>query len=123
MEINYHSNLFITSLLVYIIYAFLNWIIFSKAGEKGWKILIPIYNLYIIQKLAFGSEKAWYFIFYFLPVINIFYILYVLFNLGRSFGFSIPSTLVYMFLWPIMDFYLAFSSRVHYQGPKSHPSF
>ena len=27
------------------------WRIFSKAGERGWKILIPVYNIYTMYKL------------------------------------------------------------------------
>jgi hypothetical protein len=32
------------------------WKIFEKAGEKGWKILIPIYGEYILFKIC-GAEK------------------------------------------------------------------
>ena len=32
------------------------WKIFTKAGEKGWKVLIPIYNFYILFKIC-GIEK------------------------------------------------------------------
>ena len=28
------------------------WKIFTKAGEKGWKCIIPIYNLYILYKIT-----------------------------------------------------------------------
>lgn len=28
------------------------WKVFEKAGEKGWKSLIPLYNLYIYCKIA-----------------------------------------------------------------------
>jgi len=28
------------------------WDIFTKAGQPGWAILIPIYNLYIMLKIA-----------------------------------------------------------------------
>ena len=28
------------------------WKIFTKAGEKGWKSLIPIYNVYILFKIS-----------------------------------------------------------------------
>ena len=28
------------------------WIIFTKAGESGWKCLIPIYNLIIMLRIA-----------------------------------------------------------------------
>ena len=34
------------------------WKIFDKAGEKGWKSLIPIYNLYIYYKIA--GMKNWF---------------------------------------------------------------
>lgn len=33
------------------------WKIFVKAGEKGWKSLIPVYNAYILCKIA-GKAKA-----------------------------------------------------------------
>lgn len=33
------------------------WKIFSKAGESGWKSLIPIYNTYILFKISFGRAK------------------------------------------------------------------
>lgn len=39
------------------------WKIFEKAGEKGWKALIPIYNYYIWLKIL---KKPWWWIFIFL---------------------------------------------------------
>lgn len=36
------------------------WKIFKKAGEPGWKILIPIYNVYILYKIA--GIKNWFWI-------------------------------------------------------------
>lgn len=35
------------------------WRIFSKAGEGGWKILIPIYNTYILFKIANAKARFW----------------------------------------------------------------
>ena len=35
------------------------WRIFTKAGEKGWKCLIPIYNLYILWRIGWNTEKFW----------------------------------------------------------------
>ena len=34
------------------------WRIFEKAGEKGWKILIPIYDVYILFKIC--GLKKWF---------------------------------------------------------------
>lgn len=35
------------------------WMVFSKAGEGGWKILIPIYNEYIRFKIADCKKRYW----------------------------------------------------------------
>ena len=35
------------------------WRIFTKAGEKGWKCLIPFYNIYIQCKIAWEGSKFW----------------------------------------------------------------
>lgn len=35
------------------------WRIFTKAGEKGWKCLIPFYNGYIQCKIAWEGSKFW----------------------------------------------------------------
>ena len=34
------------------------WKIFEKAGHPGWAAIIPIYNMYIITKIA-GKEWWW----------------------------------------------------------------
>lgn len=34
-----------------------NWKLFTKAGEEGWKCLIPIYNTYTMIKIAFSGTK------------------------------------------------------------------
>lgn len=39
------------------------WKIFEKAGEKGWKALIPVYNYYIWLKIV---KRPWWWIFIFL---------------------------------------------------------
>lgn len=38
------------------------WKVFEKAGEKGWKSLIPIYNLYISFKICKMTTWFWYYI-------------------------------------------------------------
>ena len=35
------------------------WKIFQKAGEKGWKAIIPIYNSYILFKIAWKKAPFW----------------------------------------------------------------
>lgn len=35
------------------------WRLFEKAGEDGWKSIIPIYNQLIMIKIAFSNQKNW----------------------------------------------------------------
>ena len=46
------------SLAMYILYVVALWRIFDKAGEAGWKSLIPLYNVYILYKIV--GMKAWF---------------------------------------------------------------
>ena len=43
----------------YILLAIACWKIFTKAGEKGWKALIPFYNVYILYKISGISFWTW----------------------------------------------------------------
>ena len=49
-------------LIYYIFYMIANWKIFSKAGEPGWKSLIPFYNVYTEYKLMWKPQLAWIYI-------------------------------------------------------------
>ena len=42
------------------------WIIFTKAGESGWKCLVPIYNLIIMIRIA--KKPIWWIILIFIEV-------------------------------------------------------
>lgn len=35
------------------------WKMFTKAGEAGWKALIPIYNFYILMKICWQPTMFW----------------------------------------------------------------
>lgn len=54
------GSVFIASLVFYVFVIIAWWKIFEKAGEKGWKSLIPFYNLYIFFKIC--GIKAWFWI-------------------------------------------------------------
>lgn len=49
---SYFAGLMLGSLIIAILMIIAYWRIFSKAGEAGWKAIIPIYNSYIIYKIA-----------------------------------------------------------------------
>ena len=45
-------------IIYYILYIIAGWKLFEKAGEQGWKALIPIYNSYIYYKIV--GMKKWF---------------------------------------------------------------
>ena len=54
---------YLTALAVYyILIVIAGFKIFTKAGEKGWKSLIPIYRWYIFYKIAKVNFWVWWFI-------------------------------------------------------------
>ncbi len=72
------------------------WKIFEKAGEPGWAIFIPIYNLILMYKIA---GKPWWWIFSLLiPVVNIVCIIIMINEISKSFGHGIGFTLGIIFL-------------------------
>ena len=46
-------------IVVYVLLVIAQWKIFTKAGEAGWKALIPIYNTYILCRIIGISFWKW----------------------------------------------------------------
>ncbi len=67
-----------------------NWKIFEKAGEQGWKSLIPVYAEYILYKIAWDTKPFWILIG--LSVLTIF--LSAIPVAGMVFGFIISILLI-----------------------------
>lgn len=91
------------------------WKIFSKAGQAGWKSLIPFYSTYTLCKIADGN--GWKFLLLLIPIVNIVYAIMVIFRLAKSFGKGIGFGFGLLFLSPIFLLILAFGSA-SYVGPK-----
>ena len=56
------------------------WKVFLKAGEKGWKAIIPFYNFYTAFKIT--GRSGWWFLATLLPTLPYFY----LFRVSESFS-------------------------------------
>ena len=52
------SSSSIVSLIIAILTIIGLWKVFEKAGEAGWKAIIPVYNAYILFKIA--EKSFWY---------------------------------------------------------------
>ena len=53
---------YVMCIVWYVLQVIANWRIFTKAGEKGWKSIIPVYNTYITYKIAWKPVFFWIFL-------------------------------------------------------------
>lgn len=90
------------------------WKTFNKAGQPGWAAIIPIYNIYILMKVA--GRPGWWVLLFFVPVVNFVISIIVALDVAKSFGRSTAFALGLIFLSPIFYCILGFGSSV-YQGP------
>jgi Family of unknown function (DUF5684) len=60
------------------------WRIFTKAGEAGWKSLIPIWNTLVTLRIV--GRPWWWILLLLIPIANIVVWIVVAVNLARSFG-------------------------------------
>jgi Family of unknown function (DUF5684) len=96
--------LFILVVIVFYIAAY--WKVFTKAGEPGWGALVPIYNLYLMCKIA--GRPEWWLILFFIPLVNVAIALIVSMDMAKAFGktagFGIGLWLLSFIFIPILGF-------------------
>jgi hypothetical protein len=89
------------------------WKVFTKAGQPGWALLIPIYNVIILLRIA---GLPWYWVFtpliVIIPILGwIAYLVWVVWihhristRFGQGVGFTIGLTLLAPIFWLILGF-------------------
>lgn len=80
------GGFFMFALVVCVIAVLGWWKMFQKANEPGWAAIIPIYNAYILLKIA--GRPGWWLILYFIPVLNIVVAIVVAIDVAKAFGQS-----------------------------------
>lgn len=82
------------------------WRIFTKAGEAGWKALIPVWNLIVLVRMA--GRPRWWLLLLVVPVVNIVIVFPIFIALARAFGkgagFGVGLALLGLVFFPILAF-------------------
>ena len=105
----------VVMLVVFVITIIAEWRIFTKAGEAGWKSLIPIYNAVVLFKIA-GLSPLWVlgYLAAVIPVVGTFVALgitiYLMLNLAKAFGKSTGFAVGLILLNTIFILILGFGS-------------
>lgn len=80
------------------------WKTYGKAGEPGWTFLIPFYNLWVLLRIT--GKPFWWFIMFFIPGVNIVFMILVFIALARRFNypgvFCVGLFLLPFVFWPIL---------------------
>lgn len=82
------------------------WKVFTKAGQPGWAVLIPFYNLYVLLKIV--GKPGWWMILFFIPIVGVVIAIMVSLELAKAFGksaaFGIGLVFLGMIFYPILGF-------------------
>jgi hypothetical protein len=96
----------ITLLIFLVVNIIAFWQIFEKAGQKGWKSIIPIYNLLILFHIL--GKPWWWILFLLIPGLHIIVPIWMIILLGNRFGksdlFIIGMQLFGFIMIPILAF-------------------
>jgi hypothetical protein len=121
--------------------------LFEKAGERGWKAIVPFYSFFVYCRIATGNCKlaGIYLILCFvycvltaiasiseslllmLPLLAIYaaFIViysYINYQFGKAYGRGTAWCILMIFLANILTIVMAFDSNCKYVGPKGEPA-
>ena len=91
------------------------WKVFTKAGEPGWAAIVPIYNLFVLLKIA--GKPAWWFLLMLIPFVNFVIFAIVCISLAKNFGKGAGFGLGLLFLSPIFYPILGFGDARYQPQP------
>ena len=91
------------------------WMMFEKAGEAGWKSIIPIYNIIILLKIV--GREWWWVILFLIPIVGFIVWIIVALDLAKAFGRGTGFGIGLIFLTPIFALILGFGSDTYKGAP------
>ena len=91
------------------------WKMFEKAGEGGWKSLIPFYNVYTLVKIVDGNGLK--FLLFIIPIVNVVYYFILCFRTAKAYGKGTGFGIGLLLLPNVFTLILGFGSA-RYQGPR-----
>ena len=93
------------------------WKVFSKAGRPGWAAIIPIYNVYVLCKVA--GRPGWWTVLWFVPLVNIVISIIVSIDVAKAFGKGGAFGFFLLWLLGIIGFPILGFGSATYRGRQS----
>jgi hypothetical protein len=99
-QVDSNSGIGVGLIILYLVFVIIAiaayWKIFTKAGQAGWKVLIPIYNAIITLRIV--GMSGWYVVLFLIPFVNIVMSVVVAYKIAKAFGYGIGMTILEFFL-------------------------
>ena len=93
------------------------WRIFTKAGEAGWKSIIPFLNTFVLFRIA--GLNPWLFLLLLIPFVNIVVWIIVSWKLGENFGKGPAWTIFLLIIFSTIGYLiLGFGSAQYRPAPR-----
>ena len=108
--------LFIVYVVAIVLVLVAQWKIFVKAGEAGWKVLIPFYNTYVLFQIA--GRNGLGFLLMLVPLVNVVVGLMLAIDLAKHFDKSTAFGVFGLFFFNIIGTLILAFGDAKYVGPK-----
>jgi hypothetical protein len=119
------GTLFLGALIFWVISIIALWKVFEKAGQKGWKAIIPFYNYWVLCEIA--GRPGWWSLSILLAIIPfvgwivplIVYI-FVALDLGKAFGKSTVFSVIALIIFSFIGLIILGFGKDQYKKPPAH---
>lgn len=112
----YLITLGVVMLLIWALTIAGNWFLYKKAGQEGWKSLIPFYNNYVLFQIA--DLNPWLSLLLYVPITMPVMIFILDYKLAKAFGCGVGFMFGLVFLSPAFVWLLGVSDKYEYQLAK-----
>jgi hypothetical protein len=109
------ATMMFVMMAIMVVFIIALWKVFAKAGQPGWAVLIPIYNAYILLKIA--GRPGWWILLFMIPFVNIAIALLVAIDIAKSFGQSAAFGVFLLFLLCGIGYLMLAFGNYRYIGP------
>lgn len=110
--------IWLLALALVVIHIVALWKIFEKAGEAGWKAIIPFYNIWVLLEVS--GKPGWWMLLSFIPFVGsiVFFVLFILamLELAKRFGKSTLFAVVGLVLFSFIGELILAFGPAQYSG-------
>jgi len=106
--------MFVWMFILWAIYIVAFWKVFEKAGEAGWKSIIPFYNIWIMFEIA--GRPGWWLLFMFIPFANFVVAIVLALDMAKAFGKSAAFGIFGLFFFSFIGYMMLGWGDAKYVG-------